>query len=429
MNESNERRRDFEQQLGDRLKAITTGIIPSATLAENVSRHAARNARRAKFLRIASVAVVSVAGISTLVWARSGTQHSSVAASVPTDVASVPSDQIAPATLNSFPVPDSKTSNFLIVGVDNNACPDADSASAGSFGDRSLAGQRTDTIMVVRVDPATGRAAILSFPRDLWVVISGTNTKGRINSAFHPNDPSRLIATIFDNFGIGIDHFIQVDFCGFKKIVNAVGGVSIPFEYAARDTKTGLDIPNVGCHTFNGDEALAYVRSRHYEYLDPTTGQWNSDPAADFGRIDRQQDFLHRLLSTVIHRSGFGPSAALELVKGLQPSIVVDANLTINTMLQFVGVLSHVDEGSIASYRIDGTPTVISGNSVLTPHLDDPNTRATVSIFGGQQALAATSTTVDPTTGTVGRETTPPIPGPAAGHNLAEIVPPAGVVC
>ena len=79
--------------------------------------------------------------------------------------------------------------------------------------------------MVFRVDPAAERVAVLSFPRDLYVTIAGTGNRARINSAYRRDEPQRLIDTIYENFGVGIDHFIQVDFCTFKTLVDAVGGV------------------------------------------------------------------------------------------------------------------------------------------------------------------------------------------------------------
>ena len=118
---------------------------------------------------------------------------------------------------------------------------------------------------------------MLSFPRDLWVHIAGSDSDNRINSAYIKNDPTTLIRTIYDNFGIGIDHFVQVDFCAFKTLVDAVGGVTVPFEYPTRDLHTGSTFPWPGCFTLSGDHALAYVRSRHYEYLDPKTGKWTED--------------------------------------------------------------------------------------------------------------------------------------------------------
>src|SRR5262249_55578642 len=100
----------------------------------------------------------------------------------------------------TFPDADPDAKNFLITGADNNSCLDPDSPFAGAFGDRSQLGERSDTIMVMRVDPATSQAAILSFPRDLWVSIAGRDSESRINSAYVKNDPSTLIATLYENF-------------------------------------------------------------------------------------------------------------------------------------------------------------------------------------------------------------------------------------
>jgi len=100
------------------------------------------------------------------------------------------------------------------------------------------------------------------------------------------------------NFGVQIDHYIQIDFCAFRRLVQAVGGVEIPFQYPARDKPSNGNPPlflveQTGCVNLDGDTALAYVRSRHYQYEDPPgSGHWVSDPTSDFGRISRQQDFL-----------------------------------------------------------------------------------------------------------------------------------------
>ena len=140
----------------------------------------------------------------------------------------------------TFPDADPEAQNFLITGADNGACVDPDSPYAGTFGDRESMGERSDTIMVLRVDPAASRVAILSFPRDLYVEIADGGGTSRINSAYERDEPQRLADTIFENFDIPIDHYIQVDFCAFKTLVDAVGGVAVPFEFPARDDNTAL---------------------------------------------------------------------------------------------------------------------------------------------------------------------------------------------
>ena len=152
--------------------------------------------------------------------------------------------------------------------------------------------------MVIRLDPATKRSAVLSFPRDLWVKIPGHGTQ-RINGAYRRDDPQLLIDTIQDEFDVQIDHFIQIDFCAFQRIVSAIGGVSVPLGYPCAMHSTGLNVLEAGCHTFDGVEALKYVRSRHFEYQD-AAGAWHEDPSSDLGRIARQQDFLRRTLTAAL---------------------------------------------------------------------------------------------------------------------------------
>lgn len=156
--------------------------------------------------------------------------------------------------------------NFLVVGSDSRACIDPNAEDAGQFLDKGDTGNQSDTIMVLRVDPGTNAAAILSFPRDLFVKLAGTNRSAKINAAFAGGNPSRLIQTIEQNFAVPIDHYVQIDFCAFKNIVDAVGGIKIAFEYPARDTNSGLWVPDAGCVALDGTNALRYARSRYFEW-------------------------------------------------------------------------------------------------------------------------------------------------------------------
>lgn len=106
----------------------------------------------------------------------------------------------------TFPPAEPGAKNFLITGADNNACVDPESPYAPAFGDRSSFGERSDTIMMWRVNPATSQVAVLSFPRDLFVDIAGSSRKGRINEAYERDNPQKLIDTIYQNFGINTDH-------------------------------------------------------------------------------------------------------------------------------------------------------------------------------------------------------------------------------
>ncbi len=326
-------------------------------------------------------------------------------------------DAPPPTTPTTFPQAEPQAQNFLITGADNNSCVDPDSPFYNAFGDRSSMGERSDTIMMWRVNPATSQVAVLSFPRDLWVTISGRSSHQRINTAYKRDNPQLLIDTLFENFGIGTDHFVQVDFCAFKRLVDAVGGVTVPFATPIKDPNTGLDVPEAGCYTFNGDHALAYVRSRKLQYQTPD-GEWHTDGTSDLGRISRQQDFLRRMVARLLDKGAFNPDVAGGLIETVDDYIVTDPSLTPRKMLEFAGVLSKVDPTQITTYQIEARGTTIQGNSVLIPDIDGDNMQAILALFRGWATLADApeqmfETEPDGTTPTTD-ETTPSIDVPAA---------------
>jgi LCP family protein required for cell wall assembly len=335
------------------------------------------------------------------------------------------SDETTPPT---FPPADPDAKNFLVTGADNGACIDPNSPYAAAFGDRDEMGERSDTIIVFRVDPPASRVAVLSFPRDLYVTIAGSGNQARINSAYERNDPQRLIDTIYENFGIGVDHFVQVDFCAFKTLVDAVGGVEVPFRYPARDPNTGLNVPTRGCFNLTGEHALAYVRSRHYEYEDPPgSGNWKEDPTSDLGRISRQQDFLRRTLSSVLAEGPLNPRIARALIKSATEYLVTDSGLSPAKLLEFAGVLNDVEPAAIVSYQIESTPRDVNGDEVLEPLTEGENMQEVLAMFRGETSLAEAPTQVfAPTTTAVPRPsaTGTTVPGTRAPGTTAATTPP-----
>jgi len=310
----------------------------------------------------------------------------------------------------TFPPADPQALNFLIAGSDANACVDPDSPWAGAADPtRENIGNRSDTIMIMRLDPVTRTAAVLSFPRDLWVPIPG-KSKGRINSAYIKNDPALLTQTIFENFGISVDHYIQVDFCAFKRIVDAVGGVAVPFSTPIIDKNVNINIPTAGCHTFSGDEALAYVRSRHLKWVD-ADGKTHEDTGYDLARISRQQDFLRRTLRAALDKGVFDPAVARALIESLQTDIVTEAGFTVNDMLEFAGVLRDIDPAGIRTYQIEASRLIVSGNDVLEPKIRGDNMKAILAIFRGEAPLAGAPEQSFETTTTVAVTSTTLRPG------------------
>jgi LCP family protein required for cell wall assembly len=317
-----------------------------------------------------------------------------------TEVAA-PAPSTAPGettTTTTIPLAEPDAANFLVTGADNGDCVDSSSATVG---DRVALGERSDTIMIWRVNPATDQLAVLSLPRDLYVDIAG-GRKARINSAYRRDDPSKLIDTINLNFGIPIDHYVQVDFCAFKRLVDAVGGVSVPFDHPARDTSSGLLIADTGCVELDGNTSLAYVRSRHYQYEDPPgSDNWRSDGTSDFGRIARQQDFLRRVVAKVIDEGLYSPSVATAIIETNREYLVTDSELSVRTMLEFANALRSIDPAAITTYRIESRTDTSSGQSLEIPRIDGDNMQAILRVFRGEATLADAPDQVFATTTTI----------------------------
>ena len=233
--------------------------------------------------------------------------------------------------------------NFLLIGSDSRAFVN-DPKDAEHFGGaRQQVGQRSDTIMVAHVDARTGKALLVSFPRDLWVAIPGIG-HAKINAAFNAG-PQRVIETIENDFDIPISHYLQVDFEGFRKMVDAIGTIPISFPAPARDKLSGLAIDRAGCRRLDGDQALAYVRSRYYQSL--VNGQWKSDPTSDLGRIRRQQYFLRTLAQQTLHAAARSPWNANDLLDSMLTSLQRDPSLGLSSLRSL----------AYAFHRADGVET------------------------------------------------------------------------
>lgn len=285
-----------------------------------------------------------------------------------------------------------RAKNFLLTGSDNGACPDKGDGTAGGIGDRESFGERSDTIMVLRVDPTINDVAVLSFPRDLWVNIAGTTRQARINSAFDSKDPNRLIRTIDDNFGVPIDHYVNVNLCAFKEIVDSVGGVKIPFSYRTKDEKVGFREVGPGCIELRGSQALAYVRSRTgYRYYDEAKQKWLSDPTGDIGRINRQQDFLRRSMQRALDRGTTNPATANALLNVALNRVITDDRLTPRDLLSLAQAMRNLDTSGVSSYTVEWSMRRIGGESVLIPVTDTESMQAILAVFRGEGDVAQVS--------------------------------------
>jgi LCP family protein required for cell wall assembly len=265
--------------------------------------------------------------------------------------------------------------NYLLVGIDSAAnLPSGDPVRIGR--DVTL---HSDTIMILRIDPRSRRAALLSIPRDTLVTLPSGGQR-RINIAIEQGGAPLLIRTIDQNFGIPIHHYVQVDFASFRGLVDAIDGVTVYVPHAARDTRTGLNIPRAGCTTLNAKMALAYVRSRHYQ--ERIDGRWKEDLRSDIGRIARQQDFIRRALTRAIQRGARNPGTLDQLIDVGLEGITVDNQLTAGDIFDLGTRFRKFNPDSLQTYSLEGTPDVYNGAAILRL-VEGPKTEATLAIFRG----------------------------------------------
>ncbi|MBK7166333.1 MAG: LCP family protein [Candidatus Microthrix sp.] len=222
-------------------------------------------------------------------------------------------------------------SNYLVVGSDTRDGIGADEAGAGAFLDtgEDQTGHRSDTLMVVRIDPSKRAASVLSVPRDLWVQIDGEGH--RINAAYN-DGPQAVIDAVQANLGVPINHYVEVDFIAFQRLVEAVGGVPIYVSSPVRDRNSGLNIEQAGCITLDPYQALAFSRARHLEYQKPD-GSWATDPTGDLGRVTRQQIFMRRALGQASQLNLTDLGALDTLGTTLTETVTLDQDLSLRTLI------------------------------------------------------------------------------------------------
>lgn len=266
--------------------------------------------------------------------------------------------------------------NVLLVGSDSSANLDEDDPiQIGRQGERL-----GDVIIIAHLDERTGQVALLSLPRDLWVPVAGTQRSDRINRAFLVGGAATLIDTIEEAFGIPIHHYVNVDFAGFQGLVEAVDSVDVYFDAPARDwnanavptprSQTGFLVETPGCHSLDPEQALAYVRSRYYQTQDEN-GRWVTDPRSDLGRIERQQDFLQRLMQRAIDLGARNPLVLTELIDTGIRNVAIDQDLTPALLLDLGSAYRSFEPGAIETHTFPVRDGVVGTRKVLLPQMNE----------------------------------------------------------
>lgn len=227
--------------------------------------------------------------------------------------------------------------NFLVIATDDRSTLPED-WDEGAFGE--FTGRRTDVMMLAHMVPGE-RIQLLSLPRDLMVDIPGEGIN-RLNASYVVGGPDLLVKTVQQETGIPVHHFVEIDFGGFGRVVDSLGGVTIDFPLPARDNKSGLNV-EAGTQTLDGEMAVAYARSRQYEVYE--NGSWTSTGGGDIARTQRQQDIMVQLFDQVA-----SPSSAFNLPTFLPTfadNITADEGLSLGLMTDLARAALGLDSTSI----------------------------------------------------------------------------------
>jgi LCP family protein required for cell wall assembly len=252
----------------------------------------------------------------------------------------------------TYPAP-GQSFNILAIGSDSRS--GLSSQLAQQTGASSVSGQRSDVVKIIHVDPINRTVQIVSIPRDTVVTLLANQSLfgkyNRINVNIG-SGPALLAKTITANFGIPINHVVEVSFGGLVNAAEAIGGVYLYFAHPVRDVESGLYVSNPGCHNINGPQALALTRSRHLLYslsnvTWPVNGValyragnlsalavegWDYDGTSDYGRITRQNAFLKAMFSRV-KGSLSNPIEMNHFLSNLPKGIAIDSTFTFNDII------------------------------------------------------------------------------------------------
>jgi LCP family protein required for cell wall assembly len=240
---------------------------------------------------------------------------------------------------------------FLILGSDSRKGLTKKEQRALGTNARFAGGQRSDTIILVQVDPQKDRTVVLSIPRDLRVPIRGHGIN-KINTAF-TYGPDLMVKTVEQLTGLRINHYVEVNFIGFERLVDALGGIPVCVERPLKDKIARLHLPHAGCYNLHGARALAFVRARHIE----------GDAIPDFSRISRQQLFMRALIEKAL---SIGSVFHLpELVKAVQRNLIVDENMNIYSLQDLTRKLGRLGQRHVYFRIVPAVPVQVGGVDYL----------------------------------------------------------------
>ncbi|MBM9504945.1 LCP family protein [Actinacidiphila acididurans] len=270
-------------------------------------------------------------------------------------IANVFPTNVPPAAL---PPPSKGGETFLLVGLDSRS--DLPTTGKDARAPEWKPGaQRSDTMMLVHLPADHKHVYVVSLPRDSWVSIPGHGS-AKLNAAFSWGGPPLLIDTIQRLTKVNIDHLAVIDWSGFKKLTDAVGGVDITVDKTVPRRNGPGGVWTAGTHHMNGSEALDYVRERY------------GLPRGDLDRTHRQQNFLRAVLSKLLSGGTFSNPLKLKRALDQVTSVVsVDDRLSNADLRDLVWNMRHVRSSDMVFMNapVAGFDTIQKQSVVLL----DPN--------------------------------------------------------
>jgi LCP family protein required for cell wall assembly len=314
-----------------------------------------KSPRAIRFFTIASIAIV---GISAISWAGLGR----ITSAIPRVDAF--------AGLENRPKKESSAVNYLIVGSDTREGLSREEIKRLKVGGTDVAaGKRSDTMLLIHISKKRDKAAIISIPRDSYALIpEHNNSQGKvipaayskINSAYNWGGAPLLIETLESMSDLRIDHYVELNFVGFVRMVDALGGVEICTKKDINDPKSHLTLP-AGTHVLDGVDSLKFVRTRVFDGL------------GDLGRMKRQQEFASAMLRKATSAGVLlNPVKMVDFINSALDSVVTDEGLSQGDLLTLGKQLRNLSASNVRTLTIPLKYYNYNKNGVSAAVLWDP---------------------------------------------------------
>ncbi|MBI3429094.1 MAG: LCP family protein [Actinobacteria bacterium] len=278
--------------------------------------------------------------------------------------------------LRSRPEKASTALNYLLVGSDTReGLTKAELKTLRVGSTASAAGKRSDTILLVHISKARDKAVIISLPRDTLVTIpqrTGTDgkiipaTPAKLNAAFNWGGAPLLVQVIEAMTQLRIDNYIEINFAGFTRMVDALGGIQVCTKTDINDPKSHL-VLKAGIHTLNGIEALKYVRTRDF------------DGMGDLGRMQRQQQFMSSVLRKAMSTGVLlNPVKLIKFINAALATVKTDSSLNSSDLVTLAKQARNLSASKIRTltvplsninYSVPGVGSTVVWDPVLAPEL------------------------------------------------------------